>query len=169
MNLDNTDDISSTSFIELFSKIWNSLDDILVCLGVFLVVQVFSSRLNHCLLNYFDMSAYIAQSAQFLFLFSTIIFLISHLLGSSVAVSLFSGFSIGLGYALQPYIVSLLAGGTLRMSNIIRRGDTLIIEEKSLVVDHVGLLYISTKKDKVITYFPSAMLSSRPFSIQRFS
>ena len=169
MSLNNTDDISSTSFIDLFSRIWNSLDDILVCIGVFLVVQVISSRLNHCLLNYFNMSAYIAQSAQFLFLFSTIIFLISHLIGSSIAVSLFSGFSIGLGYALQPYIVSLLAGGTLRMSDIIRRGDTIIINDQSLVVDHVGLLYISTKKDKAITYFPNAMLSSTPFSIQRFS
>ncbi len=168
MILNNTD-TSSTSFIELFSKMWNSLDDILVCVGVFLVVQVFSSQLNNCLFNYFKTSAYISQSAQFLFLFTTIIFLISHLIGSSVAVSLFGGFSIGLGYALQPYIVSLLAGGTLRMSNIIRQGDTITINEDSLVVDHVGLLYISTKKNKVITYFPNAMLSSTPFSIQRSS
>ena len=62
-----------------------------------------------------------------------------------------------------------MAGGTLRMSDIVRRGDTIIINDQTLVVDHVGLLYISTKKDKAITYFPNTMLSSMPFSIQRFS
>jgi small-conductance mechanosensitive channel len=159
----------STSFTELVNNIWNSLDDILVCVGVFLVTHIFASGLRQILRVYFHLGAWISQSAQFLVLFSVLVFLAGHLLGVDTAISLFSGFSIGLGYALQPYIISLLAGGTLYASGLLRRGDRLHINDNTMVVESIGLLYVSAKNDKLTTYLPNAMLSSRPFSILRES
>ena len=162
-----TDQTEAVSFLELFARIWYSLDDILVCLGVFLVASRCSRALHSCLRVYFEMSAYVSQSAHFLLMFTVIVFLASHLVGVSTAESLFGGLSIGFGYALQPYIVSLVAGGTFMLTRIIRRGDQLRIGEQTVVVDHVGLLYVSAKQDKMTMYFPNAILTSRPFSVSR--
>lgn len=157
----------STSFLDLLDNIWNSLDDILVCVGVFLIAQIASSVLHRSMRTYFRLGAYISQASQFLLLFSVFIFLTGHLLGSETAVALFSGFSIGFGYALQPYIVSLMAGGTFYISGTVRRGDTLHVGEQSVHVESVGLLFVTTKQDKLVTYFPNSVLSSRPFSVER--
>jgi small-conductance mechanosensitive channel len=159
----------SSSFTELVNNIWNSLDDILVCAGVFLVAHIFAGQLRRMLSVYFRLGAWVSQSAQFVFLFSVMVFLAGHLLGVGTAVSLFSGFSIGLGYALQPYIISLLAGGTLYASGVLRRGDRLHINDSTMVVESIGLLYVSAKNDKLTTYLPNAMLSRTPFSILRES
>lgn len=155
------------SFLNLFERIWYSLDDILVCLGVFLVACQCSRALHSCLRVYFEMSAYVSQSAHCFFLFTIFVFLVSHLVGVTTTESLFGGLSIGFGYALQPYIVSLVAGGTFILTRIIRSGDQLRIGDQTVVVDHVGLLFVSAKQDKMTTYFPNAMLTSRPFSVLR--
>ena len=157
----------STSFLELLHNIWNSLDDILVCVGVFLIAQIMSSVLHRSMRTYFQLGAYISQAAQFLLLFSVFIFLAGHLLGSDTAVALFSGFSIGFGYALQPYIMSLMAGGTFYIAGTIRHGDKLHVGEQTVNVEAVGLLFVTAKSGKLVTYFPNSVLSSRPFSVER--
>ncbi len=157
----------STSFTQLFETIWFSLDDVLVCVGVFIVAHLVSNSIFNCLKHYFKWSSFVAEASKFVILFTTIVFLVSHLVGGTTATSLFGGFSIGFGYAMQPYIMSLLAGGTFRSSGMLQRGDVLKVGESVLVVDHVGLLFVTAKKDKFTTYFPSSTLAAQPFSVSR--
>ena len=117
--------------------------------------------------HYFRLSFYVSQATRFVSLSVVVVFLVSHLAGAETALSFLGGLSIGLGYALQPYIVSLLAGGTLLSMETIQRGDELRIGEHTAVVEHVGLLYVTTKKETVKTYFPNAMLAQTPFSVRR--
>ena len=113
------------SLFSLFERIWYSLDDIFVCFGVFLVATQLAKSTYGCMRNYFRLSFYVSQATHFALLFTAVIFLIGHLVGSETAISFLGGLSIGLGYALQPYIVSLLAGGTLLTMETIREGDEL--------------------------------------------
>lgn len=159
--------VNEVSFLNLFERIWYSLDDLLVSLGVFLIACQVSVFLHYCLRVYFQSSAYVSQAAHFVFLFTIFVFLISHLIGMSTAESLFGGFSIGFGYAMQPYIVSFVAGGTFVVTQIIRSGDQLTLNDKTVTVHHVGLLYVAAKNEKTTMYFPTAMLARTPFSVTR--
>jgi small-conductance mechanosensitive channel len=151
----------------LFEKVWSSLDDILACVGVLLVSRILANSLHWCAKSYFELSIYSAQAIHFGFLFVVFMFLISHLIGSSTAVSLFSGFSIGFGYAMQPYIMSLLAGATFRSTDMFRKGDSVRIDDQIYILDHIGLLYVCVKKDNFVTYFPNAKLSSSAVGIRK--
>ena len=157
----------STSLTKLIETVWYSLDDILVCVGVFIVAHLISESVFRCLKYYFRWSIFVAEASKFVILFATSVFLIGHLVGPNTANSLFGGFSIGLGYAMQPYIVSLLAGGTFRSSGMLQHGDLLKVGDNVMVIDHVGLLFVTTKKEKFTTYFPNSVLAARPFSVSR--
>lgn len=159
--------LKDESFIHLFERVWYSLDDVLVCIGVWLVAVNLSRLCHNGMRSYFRSSVYVAQAVHFAVLFSCSIFLVGHLVGGSTAVSLFQGFSIGFGYAMQPYIVSLLAGATFLSMDVIGAGDELIVNSESATVKYVGLLYVSTQKGATVTYYPNSVLSSRPFSVQR--
>jgi small-conductance mechanosensitive channel len=151
----------------LFDKVWGSLDDILACVGVFLVARIFANSLHWCAKSYFKLSVYSAQALHFGFIFVVFMFLISHLIGATTAVSLFSGFSIGFGYAMQPYIMSLLAGATFRSTDMFRKGDTVNILNNTYVLRHIGLLYVCVEKGDFITYFPNSTLSSSAVGIRK--
>jgi len=155
------------SLFSLFEHIWNSLDDIFVCFGMFLVVTQLAKSTYGCMRHYFKLSYYISQATHFALLSTFVIFLIGHLMGAETALSFLGGLSIGIGYALQPYIVSLLAGGTLLSMETLREGDELRIGKLTATVEHVGLLYVTTKQKTFKTYFPNAMLAQTPFSVRR--
>jgi len=152
----------------LLDTVWRSLDDILVCAGMFIVSQVFSGYCSWSLRTYFQCSHYTSQTVHFTILFMVFIFLVGHLIGSATATSLFSGFSIGLGYAMQPYIVSLLAGATFRSTGMFERGDSVRISGSEYVLDHIGLIYVcaSDEKDGYKMYFPNSMLSGTSVGVK---
>ena len=163
--------MSFDSLSTLMSTIWYSLDDIFVCVGVFMAANVVAHSTEWCLCNYFKSSKYTAQAIQFAFLFAVGIFLIGHLIGESVSTSLFSGFFIGFGYALQPYIVSLLAGATFHTGSMFSRHGKKVmfqVQGEEYELDHVGLLHVcGTNTEGWETYFPNSMLASTPISIKR--
>lgn len=162
-NSSNTDNTLST----LFDTIWNSLDDILACVGVFLASRMVASTLHWCALSYFNLSPYSAQVIHFVFIGAMLLFLISHLIGSSTAVSLFSGFSIGFGYAMQPYIISILAGATFRSTGMFPAKCDIRIHDKIYTLDHIGMLYVCVvSKDGFITYFPNSTLSESAVGVK---
>jgi small-conductance mechanosensitive channel len=150
----------------LLTTVWHSLDDIFVCVGFFLAANVVASSVQWSLLNYFRSSHYTAQITHFGFLFMVFIFLVGHLIGSDTATSLFSGFSIGFGYAMQPYIVSLLAGATFRSGSMFRAKDLLRINGQDYTLEHTGLLYLCASSDGYKTYFPNSMLAGTPIGVK---
>ena len=155
---------SDSSFTHLFTKIWSSLDDILLCFGVLLVSVPFFFACSKGMHQYFKCSIYLSQLSNFVAVGGVLIFLLGHLLGDQVAVSLFGGFSVGLGYAMQPYIVSLLSGATYYSSSMISEGDQILLDNKKYVVIDNGILYICAKdsKDNTVVYLPNSMFESSP-------
>lgn len=155
---------SNNSLTILLTTIWTSLDDILLCLGVMMLSVPFFFTCSQCLHHYFHCSIFISQLFNFTAVGSILIFLLSHLLGEQIAVSLFGGFSVGLGYAMQPYIVSLLSGATYYSSSMIGEGDQILLDEKKYLVLTNGILYICAKnvQDNTTVYLPNSMFGNSP-------
>jgi len=154
------------SFELLLQNIWLSLDDIFICLGAFIVARVFASAIYWCLHSYFDIDIYESELVQFVFLGIVVVFLISHLFGETAVTSILGGFSIGLGYALQPYIISLFVGSTLRATNTLTKGNVILFKNQKLTIEKMGLLYVCACGNGIRTYIPNAYFQSSPLSIE---
>ena len=158
------------TFELLLTSVWLSFDDIFICLGAFIVARVLASGMFWCLRSYFNIGAYESQLAQFSFLAVVVVFLISHLFGETALTSILGGFSIGIGYALQPYIICFLSGSTLRAAGILRKGQTVIMPgdpPKMLTVEQLGLLHICVSDEKTTTYIPNSYFQTAPLVIAK--
>ena len=165
---------STNTFNNFFTTVWGSLDDILLCAGVLLVSIPIFFTCSGVIHTYFETSIYVAQSINFICIFSLFAFIFGHLVGESVAISLFGGFSVGIGYALQPYIVSLLSGITYYSSSMLKEGDIIVLNERQYLIQSNGILYIiaeeirkeeyKTENDSspppLIVYLPNSMFQS---------
>lgn len=155
------------SFSVLLNNVWNSLDDVLICVCLFAFACKASRVLYWVVDEYFRQSVYVAEVISAVWIGTVVVYLASHLIGEQTAVSLFSGFSIGIGYAMQPYITSFVSSAAMKAMFMLKRGDTFRIDGKDYEVHHVGLLYVCTRDDKYLTYFPVTKLLSVPFSVCR--
>ena len=156
------------SFELLFTSIWNTLDDILLCLAVFLVALYVSKQLAWVIHLYFGWGMFSAQISQSLFLGCVIIFLLTHLLGTATATTLFGGLSIGVGYALQPYIIAFYTGIMIRSENTLKPGDRIRVKGQVFNVSYVGMFYVRCLDNTGFEIqFPNTMFSSTPFAVQR--
>lgn len=156
--------MEDNTFTKLFTTVWTSLDDILLCAGILLVSIPLLTSCSHGVHSYFKYSVYVSQSINFVSVAVVLVFLLGHLMGEKVAVSLFGGFSVGVGYALQPYIVSLLSGATYYSSNMISEGDEIVVDKKRYSVIDNGILYICAKdvSEDIVVYLPNSMFQNRP-------
>lgn len=150
------------SLSTLCLTIWESLDDILICLSVFLLLRVIASWCYWCCFSYFKCDEYISGLVEFVFLGTLSIFVLTHLFGPGVALSLFSGFSVGMGYAFQPYIISFFTGFWTRQ--FIKKGDRLFLNQKIVVVDHISILYICVRIDNMKSYITHSQFQSTPLT-----
>lgn len=153
------------SFELLLQSLWFSLDDILICLCALIVARVVAVAIYWCLHSYFDIDEYESELVQFTFLGIVVVFLISHLFGETALTSILGGFSIGIGYALQPYIISFLAGSTLRLT--LAKGKVIFFNGQKMTVDYLGLLYVCASQDGVQTYIPNSYFQSAPLSVEK--
>ncbi len=150
------------SFQTLFVTIWESLDDVFICVTMAIVLYILSQWLYWCLSSYFDLSTYLSGSINFLFLGTISVFLLNHLFGPAISVSLFSGLSIGFGYALQPYIISLFTGLYNKSSGLVEEGDKIMFNNKRVTVSSVTLLHVVVRADVGDIYIPHAFFQSTP-------
>lgn len=150
------------SFQTLFVTIWESLDDVFICVTMAIVLYILSQWLYWCLSSYFDLSTYLSGSINFLFLGTISVFLLNHLFGPDISVSLFSGLSIGLGYALQPYIISLFTGLYNKSSGLVEENDKIMFNNKPVTVTSVTLLHVIVCADVGKIYIPHAFFQSTP-------
>lgn len=156
-----------SSIESLFTKFAESLDDIFIAVATFILLRVLSSWLYWCIFAYFRFSAYVAEVSNFLLWLVLSVFVLNHLFGTEISTSLFSGFSIGMGYAFQPYIVSLFTG--LCNGFMIQTGDTILINDKPCRVIKLTLFYVAVNADGYTTYLPHAYFTSRPLQVKTSS
>ena len=153
-----------STFTKLFTTVWTSLDDIFLCVGILLVSFPLLGSCSASIHHYFKYSMYVSQAVHFITVGIVVAFLLGHLVGEKVSISLFGGFSVGVGYALQPYIVSLLSGAAYYSSNIITEGDEIMIDKKKYKVIENGILYICAKDmtENMVVYLPNSMFQNKP-------
>jgi hypothetical protein len=150
------------SFETLFVNIWGSLDDVFICVAMAIVLRVVSQWLYWCMASYFHLTIYMSDSINFLFLGTLSVFLLNHLFGPTVAVSLFSGLTIGMGYAFQPYIISLFTGLYNKSSGLTMNGDKILFNGKPATVTSVTLLHVVVRNEVGDVYIPHAFFQSTP-------
>ena len=152
------------SFEIIFTNIAASMDDLFIGATSFIVLRVLSSWLYWCMHSYFRLSAYISEVVNFILWLVLSVFIINHLFGSEVSTSLFQGFSIGMGYAFQPYIVSMFTG--LCNGFMIKKGDIILYNNKEVVVSKLTLFYVTVKSGDFISYIPHRVFSSSPLHVK---
>jgi len=152
------------SFESLFSNIASSMDDLFIAATTFVVLRVVSSWLYWCMYRYFRLSAYMSETVNFLMWLLLSVFVVNHVFGTEISTSLFSGFSIGMGYAFQPYIVSMFTG--LCNGFMIRQGDTILLNDKAVVVKKLTLFYVVVACGEYQTYVPHSFFASTPLKVR---
>lgn len=152
------------SFETLFTNVAGSMDDIFIAVTTFLVLRVVSSWLFWCMHVYFRLSAYVSETVNFLLWLLLSVFVVNHIFGTEISTSLFSGFSIGMGYAFQPYIISLFTG--LCNGFMISPGDTIMLGGETLTVKKLSLFYVVVTSGEYQMYVPHSFFKSTPLKVR---
>lgn len=152
------------TFESLFSSVWNSLDDILLSVGVFLIMRILTRVLKYSLHSYFDTSKFVAQLVEFFTMTIVAVFLLSHLCSPDVVQSLFGGLSIGVGYAFQPYIISFFTGMMIRAEGMMGPRDKVTVQGQDHMIDHIGMFYVHMVDG---TYIPNTAFQSSGFRVEK--
>jgi small-conductance mechanosensitive channel len=133
-------------FTLAIDTIWNYLDDFFLCIGVIIISVPLVLFIGSTTQHYFLYSLWTGQMITFVLLASVFLYLFAHIAGETASVSILQGFALGIGYALQPYIVSLLSGATYFSAGMIKANDTIVVDNVEYVVIENGILYIEAKE-----------------------
>ena len=96
-------------------------------------------------------------SKQQTIIWGVFLFLLGQAAGEESTISMLQGFALGVGYALQPYIVSLLSGATYFSTGMLKAGDQILIEKDEYKIISNGVLYIEAENitKNIIVYVPN--------------
>jgi small-conductance mechanosensitive channel len=133
-------------FTLAFDAVWYSLDDFFLCIGVVVISVPLVLSIGSATQHYFRYSLWTGQMITFVLFASVFLYLFGHIAGETATVSILQGFALGFGYALQPYIVSLLSGATYFSAGMIKAKDIIIVDNVEYVVVENGILYIEAKE-----------------------
>lgn len=144
-------------FTFALTHIWNSLDDFFLCIGIVLLSVPLIVAIGSTVQHYFRYSRWMGQMITFGLLTGVFLYLLGYVAGQTTSVSLLQGFALGVGYALQPYIVSLLSGATYFSTGMLKANDLILIEEKEYKVISNGIFYIEASRvtENIILYIPN--------------
>lgn len=159
-------------FTLVFNSVWYSLDDFFLCIGIILVSVPIITAIGGATQHYFRYSLWVGQAITFVLIATVFLFLLGHVAGESSTVSMLQGFALGVGYALQPYIVSLLSGATYFSTSMLEAGDQIYMDGDEYNIVSNGILYIKaehTTKNILIYvpngYFQNVILKKKTKSI----
>ena len=142
MSINSTVDLPFTLAL---NRIWNSIDDFFICMGIIIITIPVVSAITSTSQHYFRYSLWTGQMVTFISITTVFLYLLSHIAGETTTVSILQGFSLGVGYALQPYIVSLLSGTTFFSTGMLAANDIIIMDDTEYEVVENGILFIEAK------------------------
>ena len=128
-------------FSSMFDTIWVTIDDVLVSVALLLVTFAFTERLYVFLKQYLEVNMFVSQGVNFIITLLVVLMVIQHMFGYQTYNSLIGGISIGIGYALQPYIIGLFSGMMMQSKEPFTKGSTIRFNNVEGVVKEVGLFY----------------------------
>lgn len=138
-----------TTFRELLDSIISNIDDFFVIILIAIIGNKLASFLYTFLYNFMKLSLFTSQTVKIslqIFIFSTCLI---QLLGGETLASATGGIAIGVGYAFQPYIISIFNGLMIHNDDIIneKKWVSLLSSNVTGSVHSVGL-FNTILKDK---------------------
>ena len=139
-------------FSSMFDTVWMTIDDVLVSVALLLITFSITERLYVFLKSYLNVNMFVSQGINFAITLMVVLLVIQHLFGMQTYASLIGGVSIGIGYALQPYIIGLFNGMMMQSREPFSVGSEIEFEQVKGTVQEIGLFYtyICTDKDKKV-------------------
>lgn len=147
----------ATNFLEV-------IDDVLVAVIVLTVGNIIGHTVHHVLfsmLRYPKMFADIITTSWRFFLMGLCLY---QVIGLGSVEHFVGGFSIGIGYALQPYIVSIFNGLTLFSGSVVKTGTVVRFDKSEdwYKVKHVGLFFTTlemiSQGEKIMRVIPNSKM-----------
>lgn len=131
----------------LAENVWESVDDILVGILVLSFGQVLAHGTHYVLgdlLRYPMFLVDLICTSWRFFLFAVCLY---QIIGVGAVQHFVGGFSIGIGYALQPYIVSMFNGAALFGGGLVKEKKLVKFKKDGtyMRVEHVGLFFTELK------------------------
>lgn len=149
-------------FSNMFDMIWVTIDDVLVSITLLMVTFAITERLYVFLKDYLKINMFVSQGINFAITLMVALLVIQHLFGEATYASLIGGVSIGIGYALQPYIIGLFNGMMMQSKEPFTVGSEIEFNEQTGTVKEIGLFYtyITIKSGKTLIV-PNEMFHQR--------
>ncbi len=154
-----------TTFKDVGHAFFSNIDDFAMVIFIIIVGNKFANLLYIFLKTFMGTQPLTAQTVKIslqLFIFTTCII---QLLGSAILNSASAGIAIGVGYAFQPYIISIFNGLMIHNDNIIVANKTFIsipgLHIKQVKVTEIGLFHTELENnDNEKILLSNSMLST---------
>jgi hypothetical protein len=98
------------AFESIGSGMWENADDVLVSVILIIIGNVIASLIYYFTKEFLKTGVLFAQIIKITFQIFIIVICVVQIIGQDVVSHFTGGISIGLGYALQPYIISIFNG-----------------------------------------------------------
>lgn len=131
---------------------------VLVAAVVFVIATILVSILRYTMYNIFDLDLLRTQIIETVSRMAIILSCVYIVLGEAVARTLLGGFSIGIGYALQPLWLGAFNVLWIKSENrhILSRGKMIRFSGKEYIVCEAGLFHVTvTNTSRTETMFIS--------------
>ena len=121
-----------TTFKDCLNSIISNIDDFAVIIFILIVGNKLAELLYLFLAKFMNASLFVAQTVKLtLQMFIGVISFV-HLVGADVISNASAGIAIGVGYAFQPYIISMFNGLMLHNDNLITKDNWLDVPSQSI-------------------------------------
>ena len=153
-----------SAFSFLANNFLEVIDDVLVSIIVLTLGSVIGHGVHHVLyrmLKYPKMIADVITTSWRFFLIGLCLY---QVIGMGSVQHFVNGFSIGIGYALQPYIMSIFNGFTLYSGKVLRTNVEVRLEKGTdfYRVESVGLFFTTLRRGDIQRIVPnSKMMNTR--------
>ena len=98
------------AFQSIGTDMWENADDVLVSIILIIIGNVIASIIYYFTKEFLKTGVLFAQIVKITFQLFIIVICVVQVIGEDVVSHFTGGISIGLGYALQPYIISIFNG-----------------------------------------------------------
>ena len=154
-----------STFKECTDALLDNIDDFAVIIFILIVGNKLADLLYRFIANFLERSLFTAQAIKLTLQIFIGVISIVHLIGETTINNAAAGIAIGVGYAFQPYIISLFNGLMLHNDNVIRHGVYIDIASQGIrnsQVFTIGLFNTILKDvdDNIILVSNSTLMQS---------
>lgn len=111
-----------STFKECTNALLDNIDDFAVIIFILIVGNKLADLLYRFIANFLERSLFTAQAVKLSLQIFIGVISIVHLIGETTINNAAAGIAIGVGYAFQPYIISLFNGLMLHNDHVIKHG-----------------------------------------------